>query len=238
MAKSRARAAEEVPVAGPAAPVAPAVPAVPDRPSGPRSSKGVRTRERLVEAAREIFEEQGFTEARISDIAERAGQSHGSFYYYFDSKEEVFREVAAAVDDQLFAPLDDVIMAKSWLAPQQRIREAMRRHLESYRQHARIMALIEQVSRHDAEVNALRVARHKRHTDEVTKSIRQMQRRKIADTNLDAAIVAVAFGALTHRFAEIWLVQGAVDCSLEHAVEQLSRLFENALRLKAPARKS
>ena len=233
MARSRARARvdEVVPVA---------VPETSDKSmvTRPRSSKGVRTRERLVEAAREIFETQGFTEARISDIAERAGQSHGSFYYYFDSKEEVFREVAAAVDDQLFAPLDDVIMAKSWLAPQQRIREAMRRHLESYRQHARIMALIEQVSRHDAEVNALRMARHKRHTDEVTKSIRQMQRRKIADASLDPAIVATAFGALTHRFAEIWLVHCAVECSLEHAVEQLSRLFENALRLKPPPRKA
>ena len=228
MARGRARAAAEAP---PTAAEAPA----PDKPSGPRSSKGARTRERLVEAAREIFEEQGFVEARISDIAERAGQSHGSFYYYFDSKEEVFREVAAAVDDQLlFAPLDDVIMAKSWLPPQQRIREAMRRHLESYKQHARIMALIEQVGRHDPEVNALRIARQKRHTDAVTSTIRQMQRKKIADPNLDAAIVAAAFGAMTHRFAEVWLVQGAVSCSLEHAVEQLSRLFENALQLKPP----
>jgi AcrR family transcriptional regulator len=228
MARSRDRA---VAVPPPAAPE----PASTDKPSGPRSSKGARTRERLVEAAREIFEEQGFVEARISDIAERAGQSHGSFYYYFDSKEEVFREVAAAVDEQLlFAPLDDVIMAKSWLPPQQRIREAMRRHLESYKQHARIMALIEQVSRHDPEVNALRLARYQRHTDAVTSTIRNMQRKKVADANLDPAIVAAAFGALTHRFAEIWLVQGAVSCSLEHAVEQLSRLFENALQLKPP----
>jgi len=231
MARSRARALEALTAAP-----APAAPSG-DKPSGPRSSKGVRTRERLVEAAKEIFEEQGFSEARISDIAERAGQSHGSFYYYFDSKEEVFREVAAAVDDQLFAPLDDVIMAESWLAPQQRIREAMRRHLLSYKRHARLMSLIEQVSRHDPEVNALRLARHQRHTAEVAKTIRQMQRRKVADPSLDPQIVATAFGALTHRFAELWLVQGTVDGNLEHVVEQLSRLFENALRLKPPVRK-
>src|SRR5688572_18694529 len=101
-----------------------------DKTSSPKSSKGVRTRERLVEAAKEIFEEQGFLNARISDIAERAGQSHGSFYYYFDSKEAIFREVAAALDERLFAPMEEVILADSGLTPQDRVREAMRRHFE------------------------------------------------------------------------------------------------------------
>src|SRR4051812_42786170 len=81
--------------------------------AGPRSSKGARTRARLLTAAKEIFEENGFLEARISDIAERAGLSHGSFYTYFDSKEQIFREVAAAVDDELGAPLSDVILSPS-----------------------------------------------------------------------------------------------------------------------------
>jgi AcrR family transcriptional regulator len=211
---------------------APAQPQGSDRPSGARSSKGARTRERLVEAAKEIFEEHGFLEARITDIAERAGQSHGSFYYYFDSKEEVFREVAAIVDDRLFAPMDEVIMAQSHLAPKQRIREAMRRHFESYQKEARIMGLIEHVSRFDPEINALRLARHQRHTEQVAGTIRQLQRRKLADPKLDPMVTAAALGALTYRFAEMWLVHDAVDCTLEHAVEQVSRIFANSIRLK------
>jgi AcrR family transcriptional regulator len=192
----------------------------------------VRTRERLVEAAKEVFEELGFLEARISDIAERAGQAHGSFYYYFDSKEEVFREVAAAVDKRLFAPLDDVIKAETKLAPKQRVREAMRRHFESYRQEARILGLIEHVSRFDPNVNAIRLARHKRHTEQVAETIRQLQRRKLADPTLDPLITAAALGALTYRFAEMWLVHGAIECTLEHAIEQVTQIFANSLRLK------
>jgi AcrR family transcriptional regulator len=211
----------------------PAPPQGGDKPSGPRSSKGVRTRERLVEAAKEIFEEHGFLDARITDITERADQSHGSFYYYFDSKEEVFREVAAMVDERLlFAPMDEVIMARSRLAPQQRVREAMRRYFESYRQEARIMGLIEHVSRLDPKINALRLARHQRHTEQVAETIRQLQRRKLADTKLDPMLTAAALGALAYRFAEMWLAHDAVDCTLEHAVEQVSRIFANAIRLK------
>lgn len=200
--------------------------------SGPRSSKGVRTRERLVEAAKEVFEELGFLETRISDIAERAGQAHGSFYYYFDSKEEVFREVAASVDDRLFAPMTDVIKAQSKLAPRQRIKEAMRRHFESYKQEAKILGLIEHVSRYDPAVNQIRLERHARYTEEVTESIRSLQKRKLADPTLDPKIAAAALGSLTYRFAEMWLVHGAVDCTMEHAVEQVTQIFVNALRLK------
>ena len=47
----------------------------------------------MLTQAKHVFEDSGFLEARISDIAERAGLSHGSFYHYFESKEEVFLEV-------------------------------------------------------------------------------------------------------------------------------------------------
>ncbi len=222
MSKSRA-------VAGALA--APPDPRVSEKPPSPRSSKGVRTRERLVEAAKEVFEESGFLEARISDIAARAGQSHGSFYYYFDSKESIFREVAAAVDELLFAPMDEVILAHSALQPRQRVREAMRRHFEKYREECRIIALIEQVSGYDKEVNALRLSRFQRHTERAAERIRQLQKKKLADPKLDPLIAAAALGALTSRFAEMWLVHGAVDSELEHAVDQISRILTNAIRL-------
>jgi AcrR family transcriptional regulator len=221
---ARSRATQE-------APAPPADPPAIEKPAAPHSLKGARTRERLVEAAKEIFEEQGFLEARISDIAARARQSHGSFYYYFNSKEEIFREVAAAVDERLFAPMDEVIMAQSTLAPRQRVREAMRRHFERYREEARIIGLIEQVSGYDKEVNALRLSRYQRHTERAAARIRQLQRRKLADPKLDPMLSAAALGALTSRFAEMWLVHGAIDATLEHAVDQVSRILTNAIRL-------
>ena len=109
-----------------------------DKPSGPRSRKGVETRARLVSAAKEIFERDGFLDARISDIAEKAGLSHGSFYHYFESKEEVFREVVAEVDERLSAPMTNIILdPNSPLTPFDRIQQAMRVHLEAYRDEAR-----------------------------------------------------------------------------------------------------
>jgi AcrR family transcriptional regulator len=202
-----------------------------EKQNGPRSRKGAETRARLLDAAKQVFEEHGFLDARISDIAERAQLSHGSFYHYFDSKEQIFREVAEAVDARLSAPLESVIFdAASSATPAERIREAMRRHLESYRTEARIMGVIEQVSRYDDHVRAMRTARQKQYADQIAKSIRQLQRRGMVDPKLDASIAVTALGAMTARFAELWLVEGDLDCSFDVGVDQLTRLFINALQ--------
>jgi AcrR family transcriptional regulator len=51
-------------------------------------------RAELVDAAAEVFMEKGYAEATVSDITSRAGSSHGTFYVYFDSKEDIFDAVA------------------------------------------------------------------------------------------------------------------------------------------------
>ena len=180
-----------------------------EKPSGPRSRKGAQTRSRLLEAAKAVFEEDGFLEARISDIAERAGLSHGSFYHYFDSKEQIFREVAKAIEDELEAPVDAVIFdPESTATPRERIREGIRRHLVSYRDEAPIMGIIEQVSRYDDHVRAMRRRPQIQHSQQqIAESIRQLQLRGLADPKLDPDIAIAALGAMTQRFAELWLVE-------------------------------
>jgi AcrR family transcriptional regulator len=202
--------------------------------ASPRSGKGARTRARLVQAAREVFEENGLLEARIAAIAQRAGVSYGCFYHYFESKEALFREVANEVDARLRAPLDDVIFARwSDATPQDRIREAIRRHFESYRADARLLGVIEQVARFDSQVGASRDSRYRDNTAQVADSIRQLQRHGLADPHLDPAVAAAALGAMTYRFAEFWLAQNGIDCDFDVGVDTVTRLFVNALGLHA-----
>jgi hypothetical protein len=37
---------------------------------------------------------------------------------------------------------------------------------------------------------------------------------------------------MTSRFPELWLVEGFLDCSFDDGVEQLTRVFVNAIGLK------
>ena len=206
-----------------------------DAQGGPRSRKGEQTRARLLEAAKEIFEENGFLDARISDIAERAGLSHGAFYHYFDSKEQVFREIAELLDEQLAEPMESVIFAPGSSAdPRERLFTALHRHLERYAEEARIMGVIEQVARYDDHVAAVRSASNVRHREAIEKSIRGMQRKGAADPALDPKIAAAALGSMVERFAEMALAKGQLDCKLDDAADTLARLFVNALQMKEP----
>jgi AcrR family transcriptional regulator len=194
----------------------------------PRSDKGAQTRARLVKAAKEIFERDGFLDARILDIAKRAKVSYGSFYHYFDSKEQIFREVAQAQEERLTAPGEQSDGDQD-PSTYERIRRANRRYLERYRSEAKIMGVIEQVSRYDPYVNAARMASQKHFAARSEQAIRRLQKEGKADPRLNPAIVSDALGAMVGRFAELWLTQGYRSYDFDEAVEQLTLIWAKAL---------
>jgi AcrR family transcriptional regulator len=49
-----------------------------------------QTQRALLDAARQVFTEQGFSDASIADVVERAGSSVGSLYHHFGGKSELF----------------------------------------------------------------------------------------------------------------------------------------------------
>ncbi|GAB4274195.1 MAG: TetR/AcrR family transcriptional regulator [Pararhodobacter sp.] len=61
--------------------------------SRPRTRRGQDTRAALLRAAETVIGEIGFAAASIADITRKAGIAQGTFYIYFQSKDEVFREL-------------------------------------------------------------------------------------------------------------------------------------------------
>ena len=208
-------------------------------PATPRSRKGELTRARLIEAAKDVFEEAGFLEARIADIAAKAGLSHGSFYHYFESKEQIFREVAEVQEALLTAPADEEPGESGGPAPTEfeRILRANRLYLERYRANAKIMGVIEQVSRYDSFVNEARLGRQKHFADRAEQAIRRLQSAGTVDPDIDPQIAAVALGSMVARFAELWLVEQWAEFDFDQAADQITRLWANAIGLREPAPK-
>ena len=77
-----------------------------------RSPRRQRRRERnmaeLRDAARDCFRDRGYADATIGQITERADVAHGTFYNYYDTKDEVFAEIVDELLDELFAVVRDV----------------------------------------------------------------------------------------------------------------------------------
>ncbi len=59
----------------------------------PKTARGKRTRDKLLNAAEYEFGDKGFHAAAISGITHRAGVALGTFYTYYESKEEIFHDL-------------------------------------------------------------------------------------------------------------------------------------------------
>ena len=85
-------------------------PAQPKRPAARRASvsapdtlqaRGLRSRDALKRAARDVLNEKGFLHLRVQDITERAGVAAGLFYRYFHDLREIVAEVARDFFEEL-----------------------------------------------------------------------------------------------------------------------------------------
>jgi AcrR family transcriptional regulator len=192
----------------------------------PRSAKGRRTRARLIEAGKAVFERDGFLQARISDIAAEAQVSHGSFYHYFDSKESLFKEIAEQVEVRLVS-MDDVPHDAD-AGPIDRIRAANLSYLSAYKREARIMRVIEEVTRYNDDVRAVRTKRDDYLAARLESAIARLQAEGLADERIDKRYAATALGSMVAKFAETMFVAGG-GYDVNVAVEQLTLLWANAL---------
>jgi AcrR family transcriptional regulator len=59
--------------------------------------RALDTRERILDAAAQVFDARGFTGANMAEIVARAGMTKGAVYFHFDSKAEV---AAQLVEEQ------------------------------------------------------------------------------------------------------------------------------------------
>lgn len=110
-----------------------------------KGKKSEETRSRILEAALSVFQERGFAQATMREIATEAGVAVGAAYYYFDSKdalvmafyeraqEEMHRETVAALDKAktLETRLRAIISAKfRYFAPNRRLLGALSAHTD------------------------------------------------------------------------------------------------------------
>jgi AcrR family transcriptional regulator len=108
----------------------------------PRTERGRQTLRRLIDAAAAEFGEKGFHEASISGITQRAGAALGSFYTYFNSKDEIFRALVADLSNMVKE------RAAQELAPAKNALEAERTALAAFlnfaREHKEIYRIIDE----------------------------------------------------------------------------------------------
>jgi len=72
-------------------------------------SRAERTRERILDAAEDLFAEKGFAAARLEDVGARVGVRRAALFYYFRDKQGLYRAVLDRVFGDLLARVREVL---------------------------------------------------------------------------------------------------------------------------------
>jgi TetR/AcrR family transcriptional regulator, fatty acid metabolism regulator protein len=112
----------------------------------PRSKRSLRTRERILEAATEVFARRGFHGARVADIAEHADIAYGLVYHYFDNKDDILGAIFSERWSQYVSYIDEV--GRMPLPFREKMRRLVHFWIEIYRREPDLMTImINEISR-------------------------------------------------------------------------------------------
>jgi len=189
--------------------------------AAPRGDK----RARIIAAAIVVFAERGFHQARVTDIAHRAGVADGTIYLYFRNKEDllltIFEEkmdlINASLRDAL-APIDD---------PLARIRTFAVHHYSLVR-HERALAEVLQVELRLSNkfLKEYRPEKLWRYLGQFAQIVRDGQDRGIVRPDVDPFLVMWAFfGALDELGMQWVLAKKKSRFKLDVAAEQVAEIF-------------
>ncbi len=96
-------------------------------------SEELQTEEQILEAAKQIFQEQGFAGARMQEIADEADINKSMLHYYFRSKDKLFQKVFQDSIRQFFPEILKVLNADLALVP--KIEKLVETYYDMFKKH-------------------------------------------------------------------------------------------------------
>jgi AcrR family transcriptional regulator len=180
-----------------------------------------------------VFERDGFLDARIADIAAEAGVATGTFYTYFDSKEEIFREVVDELIDELYQQSHVGDLAGS--DPVVRIATANRLYVEAFARHATLYSVVVQVASFNPELRQRRQASRMAFIERAARGLRSLQTSGAANPSLDPDLTAAMLCGMVENFAEVRHLLGQ-RFDDDDAVAAMTDIWAKAIGLKRSRR--
>ncbi len=171
----------------------------------PVTPKGLACREKLLAAAKQVFEHKSYHEASVLEICRRAGVANGVFYHYFRNKEEIFLELAARLSKALRAQLRAALQTEGDVAA--RLYRAFRAFLTFIQENRALYQIFRQIEFVNRRV-------HIQFYEGLTRPLAEFfaeARRQGELRSSNFQVAAVAAIGVVHFLALQWLILGAGD---------------------------
>lgn len=171
-----------------------------------RSRDADATREDILEAATEEFADKGLSGARIDRIAERTSTSKRMIYYYFGSKDGLYRSVLEREYTRIRRA--EEAMALESLSPPAALAELVRQTFDAHMERPNFIRLVMNENIHHAEhlkqvkgINHLNKAMIASLEDIIERGVKRREfRRGIDALDLHINITALCFYTVSNRY--------------------------------------
>ena len=128
-------------------------------PTDPKQARSKQTKEKIIQAAIQLFQDRGYEKTTSNDIAAEAGVSVGSFYVYFTDKRQLLLTIFDRLADELFKNIFDGMRPEHLFDSELRgrIKQAVANAIVDKQKHSGLHRVIQELVLKDAEF----AARHK-----------------------------------------------------------------------------
>lgn len=198
-----------------------------------RDSQSGTARDALLSGAARVFSDKGFFSTRITDITKAAGVSAGSFYTYFDSKDEI---LGAVLDSALAADPAQVAPAPTTSAgdAEQWLRTALGVAVEQFAENAHMWRAVQQAALGTEGIRSRVRARQDELVAAVSAGVAPLIECGLARPHAPPGFVARALVAMTEESLFQWYLLHDEPVPHDVAVDRLLWGWRRLLRL-APA---
>lgn len=196
----------------------------------PKTPRGERTRQKVFDAARVVFDRQGFAGSRVSDIVEGAGIALGTFYRYFHDKTDVLAALLEDVFEELYAaaraPYADADR------PEAVLRQSIHRYMDVYYENRDLMRVLMEATTVDRDFAGLWFEIRGHFLVRVVRNVERAQEAGAA-ARMNPVLEASALGGMLENLCWVWFAMGGERMGGERLLERvdLDEMVDVATRL-------
>lgn len=193
-----------------------------------RHLRTVRTREKLLVAAREVFLENDFQTTTISQIIKRAGVGYGTAYVHFEGKDELLIVLMEDVMDRFHQVAEQPFEPGTAEEAKKQIEQQATTFLQLAEQEREMLRVVEQAIGISYVIRMKWKQIRERFIERISRDIRYAQRSGLARPDLNPALVARGWFFANEMYL-FEVVREETTASIEEIAKTLTDVYTTGL---------
>lgn len=192
----------------------------------PQTTKGFKTRAKILKCARKVFAHSGYVTLRMSDVASESGVSMGALYRYFKNKDDLFINLIGDIHEDMFKASRSHEYDFS-TEPFEALLAANKGYLAHYHENRDVIRALIEAGTVDNRFRDVWWKMRNRHVDRFVHALKKSHEIETVD-GVPAYLIVESMASLVEQSAYTWFAQEELNVkpiSVEVAAQIVTRIW-------------